>query len=118
MTNPIRIIEIVTQGPQGRPGVDGGISDGDKGDINVSGGGTNWEINPNVIATVNLEDGSVTESKIPNNELPLTKLANINGNRILGRSESNDGVVRQLTDAEVRLNNFLLCWNLPSEFLQ
>ena len=41
------------QGAQGIPGVPGGsgVTDGDKGDIFVTGGGTNWVIDPAVLST-------------------------------------------------------------------
>lgn len=81
MTNPIRIIEIVTQGPQGPRGADGGISDGDKGDILVSNDGAQFLI----------EDGVVNTAK----------LQNFTGNSILGR-KSGDGPSTLLSAADVR----------------
>ena len=81
MTNPIRIIEIVTQGPQGPRGADGGISDGDKGDILVSNDGAQFLI----------EDGVVN----------TTKLQNFTPNTILGR-KAGDGHPNLLSAADVR----------------
>lgn len=44
----------------------GGISDGDKGDIVVSGGGTVWEIDAGAVGTTELANGAVTLAKQAN----------------------------------------------------
>lgn len=47
-------------GPQGPAGVDGGISDGDKGDVIVSGTGFVWTIDNNAVTYAKLQDISST----------------------------------------------------------
>jgi len=47
-------------GPQGPAGVDGGISDGDKGDVIVSGTGFVWTIDNNVVTYAKMQDVSAT----------------------------------------------------------
>lgn len=40
------------------------VSDGDKGDITVSGGGTNWQIDADAVGTAEIADNSVTNAKL------------------------------------------------------
>ena len=60
----------------------GGVTDGDKGDITVSGSGATWEI----------DAGAVT----------LTKLADIVSDSLLGRDTAGTGVPEVLTPAQAR----------------
>jgi hypothetical protein len=60
----------------------GGVSDGDKGDITVSGGGSAWTVD--------------------NNAITLAKLADIATARILGRTTAGSGDPEELTAAQVR----------------
>lgn len=60
----------------------GGISDGDKGDITVSGSGTTWTI----------DDEAVT----------FAKMQHIATNRILGRSTAGTGDIEALADGDAR----------------
>ena len=60
------------------------ISDGDKGDITVSGSGTVWEIDAGAVGATELATNAVTTDKIADSNVTLGKLANISGNTILG----------------------------------
>jgi hypothetical protein len=60
----------------------GGVTDGDKGDITVSGSGATWTVD--------------------NNAITFAKMQNINTNRILGRDTALSGNIEELTAAEVR----------------
>ena len=42
----------------------GGVSDGSKGDITVSGSGATWSINANAVVTSDIADGAVTDAKV------------------------------------------------------
>ena len=66
------------------PSGGGGISDGDKGDITVSGSGATWTI----------DDEAVT----------LAKMAHVATNRMLGRSSAGTGDVEALTATQARDN--------------
>jgi hypothetical protein len=60
----------------------GGVTDGDKGDITVSGGGATWTVD--------------------NNAITLAKLADIATARILGRVTAGSGDPEELTPAQTR----------------
>lgn len=63
-----------------QPSASGGLSDGDKGDITVSGSGTVWAIDPQAVT--------------------LGKIQNINSDRFLGRTAVGLGSVEELTTAQ------------------
>ena len=66
----------------------GGLSDGNKGDITVSGGGATWDIDAGTVGATELADAGVTYAKIQN----------LSGqNKILGRYSNGAGVVQELT---------------------
>lgn len=69
-------------GMQGPSGSGGGISDGDKGDITVSGSGATWTI----------DGGAVS----------LSKMADLATGTILGRATAGSGTPEALTAAQVR----------------
>ena len=64
----------------------GGVTDGDKGDIDVTGSGATWTVDTSAINTVKIADGAVT----------LAKIQNISGNSILARTASGSGSLSQV----------------------
>jgi hypothetical protein len=64
------------------------ISDGNKGDITVSGSGATWTINANAVVTADIAGSAVTYAKIQN--VSAT-------DRLLGRSTAGAGVVEEIT---------------------
>jgi hypothetical protein len=65
----------------------GGVSDGDKGDITVSGGGAAWVIDANTVTTAKIANSAVTNAK----------LADIATATLIGRSTSGTGAPETLT---------------------
>ena len=66
-----RIVTIKTQGPQGPA-----FSDGDKGDVTVSGSGTAISINNSAVTSAKIADGAIIDADInASAAIALTKLA-------------------------------------------
>lgn len=69
-----------------------GVTDGDKGDITVSGGGTTWTIDNNAVTTAKIADDAVT----------FDKIENISQNHFLGRHSAGSGDVQEVSPIQAR----------------
>lgn len=76
------ILKVVKEAGYTTGGGGGGVSDGDKGDITVSGTGTVWTIDPAAVT--------------------LSKIANLTTSTILGRNTAGFGPPEELDPSEVR----------------
>lgn len=92
------------------PAAGSGVSDGDKGDIVVSSGGSAWAIDTNVITAAMIQANAITNAKILDGTIANAKLANssftLNGNSVaLGGSA---------TTAVLAANTFTGIQTLPN----
>ena len=75
----------------------GGVADGDKGDISVSGGGTIWTIDNDAVTGAKISTLTITGDNVANNTLTLNKLSTITASKLLGRGAGTTGDVQQIT---------------------
>ena len=85
-----------TTGVLSAPG-SGLVSDGNKGDITVSGTGTVWDINANAVGTTEIAANAVTTAKITDANVTYAKIQNVASGAIMGRYSAASGVVQELT---------------------
>jgi len=83
---------VFTQAAFAGGGGGAGVTDGDKGDITVSGSGAVWAVDSNAIVTAKIANDAVTDAK----------LANVATNTIKGRVTAATGDPENLTPAQAR----------------
>ncbi len=67
----------------------GGLSDGDNGDIVVSGGGVTWTIDASAVTSSKILDGTIATADIGNSQVTYAKMQNVSANRLLGNSSGS-----------------------------
>lgn len=75
----------------------GSVSDGDKGDIVVSGGGDVWVIDSSAVNASKLASNAVTTGKILDANVTLAKLENRSASVLVGRGSTGAGVPQEIS---------------------
>jgi hypothetical protein len=86
VTQVVNRVVVATPGPQGASS-GSGVTDGNKGDITVSGTGSSWQINPGAVGASELAAGAVT----------LAKVQQISSGSLLGNASGVTGSPSALT---------------------
>lgn len=91
--SPSSTLFLNEQGAWAAPaGGGGGVTDGDKGDITVTGTGSVWTIDALVVTTGKLADNAVTTIKVANSQITFAKIQDLPANSVLCRADAASGV--------------------------
>lgn len=76
----------------------GGVSDGDKGDIDVASSGAVWTVDTGSITTVKIAANAVTVTEIANSAVTYAKMQDVSAtDRLLGRDSGGSGSVEEIS---------------------
>lgn len=76
--------------------ITGGVSDGDKGDITVSGSGTTWTIDASAVTSSKILDGTIATADIADDQITYAKLQNVAANSVLANNTTGSANVAEI----------------------
>jgi len=73
-----------------------GLSDGDKGDIDVTSSGTVWTIDTSSVTSLKILDGTIATADIADDAVTYAKLQNVSANAVLANTAGSAGDVQEI----------------------
>ena len=73
-----------------------GLSDGDKGDIDVTSSGTVWTIDTSSVTSLKILDGTIATADIADDAVTYAKLQNVSANAVLANTAGSAGNVQEI----------------------